>query len=63
MAFASIAEAFDAKAGDIQGYIRRFLVAFIRLNLFVKIGLQQCLDKPFEEPKEPPGNYLHGVLF
>lgn len=39
------------------------LVAFIRLNLFVKIGLQQWLDKPFEEPTEPPGNDLQGVLF
>jgi len=25
------------------------LVAFIRLNLFVKINLQDWLDKPFEE--------------
>ncbi len=39
------------------------LVAFIRLNLFVKIALQQWLDKPFQEPKEPPENYLQGVLF
>ena len=39
------------------------LVAFIRLNLFVKIGLQQWLDKPFEEPKEPPEQHLQGVLF
>ena len=39
------------------------LVAFIRLNLFVKIGLQQWLDKPFEEPHKPPENYLQGVLF
>lgn len=39
------------------------LVAFIRLNLFVKISLQQWLDKPFEEPKEPPENDLQGVLF
>jgi hypothetical protein len=28
------------------------LVSFIRLNLFVKINLQEWLDKPFEEP--PP---------
>jgi len=28
------------------------LVAFIRLNLFVKIDLQKWLDKPFEEPPE-----------
>lgn len=39
------------------------LVAFIRLNLFVKIGLQQWLDKPFEEPQKPPDNALQGVLF
>jgi Transposase DDE domain/Domain of unknown function (DUF4372) len=39
------------------------LVAFIRLNLFVKIGLQQWLDKPFDELKEPPHNQLQGVLF
>ena len=39
------------------------LVAFIRLNLFVKIGLQQWLDKPFEEPLKPPENYSQGVLF
>jgi len=30
------------------------LVAFIRLNLFVKIDLQQWLDKPFEENPDPP---------
>jgi len=30
------------------------LVAFIRLNLFVKINLQYWLDKPFEENHEPP---------
>ena len=28
------------------------LVAFIRLNLFVKIDLQLWLDKPFDEPSE-----------
>jgi len=39
------------------------LVAFIRLNLFVKINLQQWLDKPFEEYEEPPGNQYQGVLF
>lgn len=39
------------------------LVAFIRLNLFVKIDLQQWLDKPFEEPLKPPENALQGVLF
>ena len=39
------------------------LVAFIRLNLFVKINLQQWLDKPFEESPEPLSNNLQGVLF
>lgn len=29
------------------------LVAFIRLNLFVKIALQKWLDQPYEEHKEP----------
>jgi hypothetical protein len=40
------------------------LVAFIRLNLFVKIDLQSWLDKPFEEiGVSPPQNNLQGVLF
>lgn len=40
------------------------LVAFIRLNLFVKINLQQWIDSPFEEAAEsPPQNNLQGVLF
>lgn len=40
------------------------LVAFIRLNLFVKIDLQLWLDKPFEEINNPPPEkYLQGVLF
>ncbi|HEY5392876.1 MAG TPA: hypothetical protein VIJ57_12210, partial [Hanamia sp.] len=39
------------------------LVAFIRLNLFVKINLQQWIDKPFEEHNDPPSLYLQGVLF
>ena len=39
------------------------LVAFIRLNLFVKIDLQKWLDKPFEEPPESSQNYIQGVLF
>ncbi len=32
------------------------LVAFIRLNLFVKIDLQLWLDNPFEEISPPPSN-------
>jgi hypothetical protein len=39
------------------------LVAFIRLNLFVKIHLQQWLDKPFEEANDPPQKQIQGVLF
>lgn len=39
------------------------LVAFIRLNLFVKINLQQWIDKPFEEYEDPPLESLQGVLF
>lgn len=30
------------------------LVAFIRLNLFVKIDLQKWLDHPFEQHDDPP---------
>lgn len=39
------------------------LVAFIRLNLFVKIDLQKWLDEPFIEPQPPPINPYQGVLF
>lgn len=39
------------------------LVAFIRLNLFVKINLQQWIDRPFEEYEDPPPESLQGVLF
>jgi hypothetical protein len=39
------------------------LVAFIRLNLFVKIELMQWLDKPFEEPIDDPIINIQGVLF
>jgi len=39
------------------------LVAFIRLNLFVKIDLQQWIDNPFEEHDDPLQNQLQGVLF
>jgi hypothetical protein len=40
------------------------LVAFIRLNIFVKITLQDWLDKPFEEPPQIaiPIN-TQGILF
>ena len=39
------------------------LVAFIRLNLFVKVDLQNWLDKPFEDDVEPPEIYVQGSLF
>lgn len=40
------------------------LVAFIRLNIFVKIDLQLWLDKPFEnDSSTSPINNLQGVLF
>lgn len=42
------------------------LVAFIRLNLYVKINLQEWLDKPFQDPKPPPKTnpeFIQGVLF
>jgi hypothetical protein len=39
------------------------LIAFIRLNMFVKIMLQQWLDKPFEEPPDVKQTYTQGVLF
>lgn len=39
------------------------LVAFIRLNLFVKIDLQKWLDEPFVDPKPPPQSLQQGVLF
>ena len=40
------------------------LVAFIRLNLFVKIDLQEWLDRPYEEcdVSESP-EFIQGVLF
>jgi len=39
------------------------LVAFIRLNLFVKINLQLWLDKPFEVHDESQQYITQGVLF
>jgi len=40
------------------------LVAFIRLNIFVKINLQQWLDKPFDEPPPTmPNSCTQGILF
>jgi hypothetical protein len=40
------------------------LVAFIRLNIFVKINLQDWLDKPFEEDDPlKPNQEIQGILF
>lgn len=39
------------------------LIAFIRLNLFVKINLQKWLDKPFLEDHEHPPDELQLSLF
>ena len=40
------------------------LVAFIRLNLFVKIDLNVWLDKPFNDnPDPPPKTGTQGILF
>ncbi|MBG6112258.1 hypothetical protein H4V97_001443 [Flavobacterium sp. CG_23.5] len=39
------------------------LVAFIRLNIFVKINLQLWLDKPFEDHHEKIPDSIQGVLF
>ena len=39
------------------------LVAFIRLNLFVKIELQKWLDEPFLRAEKPPDNNGQWGLF
>jgi hypothetical protein len=39
------------------------LVAFIRLNIFVKIELQKWLDEPFLKPKKTTNKIKQGVLF
>lgn len=39
------------------------LVAFIRLNIFVKIELQKWLDQPFDDPPKKVLNSVQGVLF
>jgi hypothetical protein len=51
------------KAQSKFGWYLSNLVAFIRLNLFVKIDLQLWLDKPFQEHIEPPPKTIRGVLF
>ena len=39
------------------------LVAFLRINLFVKIELQKWLDEPFLKKEKPPNIAAQGVLF
>ena len=39
------------------------LVAFLRLNLFVKIELQKWLDQPFFKKEKPPNISNQGALF
>ena len=39
------------------------LIAFIRLNLFVKVDLNQWLDNPFQKEQPPPNESIQGVLF
>lgn len=39
------------------------LIAFIRLNLFVKIDLKSWLDQPFDPPRDGEPQYIQGVLF
>jgi hypothetical protein len=51
------------KASAKFGWHLSNLVAFIRLNLFVKIGLQLWLDKPYEEHIDDPPIVIQGVLF
>ncbi|MGK0380225.1 MAG: hypothetical protein ACJA1Z_004059 [Patiriisocius sp.] len=38
-------------------------VAFIRLNLFVKVEPHSWLDNPFTKEQPPPNKDIQGVLF
>lgn len=51
------------KATAKYGWHLSNLVAFIRLNIFVKIDLQKWLDKPFEVHDDYPQITAQGVLF
>lgn len=46
-----------------HGWYLSNLVAFIRLNLFVKVDLHQWLDNPFAKAQPPPNKSIQGVLF
>jgi len=52
------------KAMAKYGWQLSNLIAFIRLNLFVKINLQDWLDKPFEDHQEiKEKQSIQGILF
>jgi IS4 transposase len=52
------------KAMAKYGWHLSNLVAFFRLNIFVKIDLQNWLDKPFEDPPlKEQDKYVQGILF
>jgi len=51
------------KATAKYGWHLSNLVAFIRLNIYVKIELQKWLDRPFKDHEKPPGNVMQGDLF
>ena len=51
------------KAMAKYGWHLSNLVAFIRLNIFVKIDLKDWLDSTFEDHDKPPKNLRQGVLF
>ena len=38
-------------------------MAFIRLNLFVKVELHSWLDNPLTKEQPPPNKDIQGVLF
>lgn len=44
-------------------YYSSNLVAFSRLNLFVKVDLYKWLDNPFKKEQPPPDKYLQGFFF
>ena len=46
-----------------HGWYLSNLVAFIRLNLFVKVDLHIWLDNPFAKEQPPPNKCIQGVLF
>jgi len=51
------------KAMAKYGWYLSNLVAFIRLNLFVKVDLIKWLDSPFQEHPPPDNKQVQGVLF